>query len=350
MRDDRLTEVLDECFDAIVQGRWTVEVCLQRYPHYAATLYPLLIAAERLRDAYQVAPPLEVELRGRARFLTALRRRRMAEPQVAGLLQRLAGVRLSIWPRASRLLIPVSAFTMLIAAMVTTLTLGEHETSSSGQVQVINEIPTASSRVVVSPPVIRTPEGSPTAIETSASPASTVMQGLEEKIQEIRSAVEQNRPVNPSTVQAVAQQTQTLSETLKTTPPKSPEEIQRVATTVQQSAEVLTTAQAQAIVPQEARDELAQALSYTEEVKRQTAGLLATATATAAIPATATSTATAGPTRTPTATPSPTPSPARTPTATPTPTRTPTPSPTVTPSATATTSGGTATPTPRLGP
>lgn len=345
---DRLTDILDDCFDAIVNGRSTVEDCLEKYPQHAAALYSLLLTAERLYDAYQIEPPAEARLRGRARFLSAVRRQNQASvPEPTGLWQRLRAclsrqaIRLVTWPRAGRLLIPASALGMLIAAIIAAVAL-EDRGVIPVQKQVRNTeaqpaLPEQTGAREQTPPErqLSPPLSSTTPpVETAGPPLVPVTQLLEEKIQEIRTAVEQNRPVNASVVREVAQHTQVLARTLEEKPPQSKEEAQRVAAVTQLSKEVLTTAEARDVVPKEAQAELAQALSYTEEVSRQTQGLLTAATATPTV-----GTAGAAATRTPTtrATPAATSTPTTTATAaataSATPTRTPTASSTPTASA-----------------
>ena len=376
-KTDKLNDILDECFDAIISGRSSVDVCLRRYPTYAATLHPFLLTAERLRDAYKLGPSLEVERRSRTRFLTAVRmQNRAAQVEAAGRAGRSSLWGRFTWPNAGRVLVPVSALGMLASAVLAAFALGgpggpDMDGSRVAQVPVASRAedqprvvvgtPTPTSELATlpaspTPEAVTLPTSEPVTLpmqEVPATPPATVaVQRLEEQIQEIRTAVQQNRPVDPVTVRAVARETEKLSEAVKTAPPNNREDLQRVDKVAQQSIEVLTTVQTQAALPQEVRTEVAQALGYTEELKRQIATatpatsstpVRATATGTATAVATPTRTPTATPTRTATTTATPTATPTRTPTATPSPSPTATPAPSATPTATPTPTG---TPTP----
>ncbi len=52
----RLEDALDHCLEQLSRGRVTVEECLAGYPEHAATLRPMLHAAERLKQGQQVRP------------------------------------------------------------------------------------------------------------------------------------------------------------------------------------------------------------------------------------------------------------------------------------------------------
>jgi len=63
--------ILQDCLDALADGRANVDACLQRYPQHAAALRPHLLAAASLRDAYDVAPSDAFTASARERFLIA---------------------------------------------------------------------------------------------------------------------------------------------------------------------------------------------------------------------------------------------------------------------------------------
>jgi len=64
-------QVLQECLDALAEGRWDIVECIRRYPRHAAALRPHLIAAATLRDAYDAQPSEEFSRSSRERFLIA---------------------------------------------------------------------------------------------------------------------------------------------------------------------------------------------------------------------------------------------------------------------------------------
>ncbi|HET6615440.1 MAG TPA: DUF5667 domain-containing protein, partial [Dehalococcoidia bacterium] len=64
-------QVLQECLDALAEGRWDVDACLARYPRHADALRPHLLAAAALRDAYDAQPSEEFARSSRDRFLIA---------------------------------------------------------------------------------------------------------------------------------------------------------------------------------------------------------------------------------------------------------------------------------------
>ncbi|HYM14263.1 MAG TPA: DUF5667 domain-containing protein [Dehalococcoidia bacterium] len=63
--------LLDECLEALREGRRDVDACLHRYPEHAAALRPRLLAAAAAMRAYSVAPPEDFAAAARERFLIA---------------------------------------------------------------------------------------------------------------------------------------------------------------------------------------------------------------------------------------------------------------------------------------
>lgn len=62
---------LNECLEALSEGRWDLDECLRRYPEDAAELRPLLLAAASYATAHNVAPRPEFAEKARERFLIA---------------------------------------------------------------------------------------------------------------------------------------------------------------------------------------------------------------------------------------------------------------------------------------
>lgn len=59
---------LQNCLDAVAEGRLTVEECLAHYPAYADEIAPMLYMAESLRDARTVRPSLGFRKQAKARM------------------------------------------------------------------------------------------------------------------------------------------------------------------------------------------------------------------------------------------------------------------------------------------
>ena len=62
---------LDECLQALSEGRWDLDECLRRYPEDAAALRPLLLAATAFATTHNVEPRPEFAEKARERFLIA---------------------------------------------------------------------------------------------------------------------------------------------------------------------------------------------------------------------------------------------------------------------------------------
>ena len=62
---------LQDCLEALTEGRWDVDECLRHYPEHAAELRPQLEAAAMLTRAYDVQPRTEFATAARERFLIA---------------------------------------------------------------------------------------------------------------------------------------------------------------------------------------------------------------------------------------------------------------------------------------
>lgn len=62
---------LDECLEALTEGRWDLAECLRRYPAHAEALRPMLVAAAMTAQASGVAPRPEFAAAARERFLVA---------------------------------------------------------------------------------------------------------------------------------------------------------------------------------------------------------------------------------------------------------------------------------------
>lgn len=81
MRVKRLSEILEECIEAGITGRRSLEASLALYPEQAEELEPLLRTALSVSDSFQsYTPPAAVEQRVRSRFLAdAAARRRLRQ-------------------------------------------------------------------------------------------------------------------------------------------------------------------------------------------------------------------------------------------------------------------------------
>jgi len=65
----RFEERLEECLEALREGRWSLDECLRRYPEEADRLRPLLEVAAALTRAYAVSPGAEFAAAARERYL-----------------------------------------------------------------------------------------------------------------------------------------------------------------------------------------------------------------------------------------------------------------------------------------
>lgn len=76
MRNTEFSEILEECLEAVLQGRRTVNECLSLYPRFARELEPLLTTALEVDDAFQSeVPPWYVQEGVRLRVLAAYQSR-----------------------------------------------------------------------------------------------------------------------------------------------------------------------------------------------------------------------------------------------------------------------------------
>ena len=76
-RVKRLNEILEECIEAGIAGRRSLEQSLALYPAQADELEPLLRTALSISDSFQsYTPPLAVQQRIRSRFLADAAARR----------------------------------------------------------------------------------------------------------------------------------------------------------------------------------------------------------------------------------------------------------------------------------
>src|SRR5574341_195207 len=84
--DDRLLDAFDDCLTQMGQGE-SVADCLSRYPDLTLELRPMLEAAQAAVAASRV--PHHVQMRSRARFLTAAAQKRpVGAGRVAGFVRR----------------------------------------------------------------------------------------------------------------------------------------------------------------------------------------------------------------------------------------------------------------------
>lgn len=90
MRETEFTEILEECLEAVLQRRRTVNLCLSLYPQLARELEPLLTTALKVDDAFHdETPAWHVQERVRLRVLAAYQARIRSRNLVGGLdLQR----------------------------------------------------------------------------------------------------------------------------------------------------------------------------------------------------------------------------------------------------------------------
>ena len=76
-RVEKLSEILDECVEAGLRGRRSLEASLALYPAHDQELAPLLRTALSVLDSFQsCGPPAAVEQRIRSRFLADAAARR----------------------------------------------------------------------------------------------------------------------------------------------------------------------------------------------------------------------------------------------------------------------------------
>jgi hypothetical protein len=64
-------QTLQVCLDALAEGRWDIDECARRYPHYAEELRAHLTAAASLQAAFDAQPSEEFVESARERFLIA---------------------------------------------------------------------------------------------------------------------------------------------------------------------------------------------------------------------------------------------------------------------------------------
>ncbi len=68
---EQIERLLDECVEALMNERWSIDDCLRRYPEHAAALRPRLLVAQALLVPRVEAPRPEWAARARERFLIA---------------------------------------------------------------------------------------------------------------------------------------------------------------------------------------------------------------------------------------------------------------------------------------
>lgn len=85
MRKAKFSEVLEECIEAVLEGRRSVDDCLSLYPQLAAELQPLLTTALEVNETFQTeAPSWHVQERVRLRVLAAHQARIRSRNLVSG--------------------------------------------------------------------------------------------------------------------------------------------------------------------------------------------------------------------------------------------------------------------------
>lgn len=85
MRRAKFNEILEECIEAVLEGRRTVDDCLSLYPQLAPELGPLLSTAIDLSQTFQIeSPSWHVQERVRLRVLAAHQARIRSRNLVSG--------------------------------------------------------------------------------------------------------------------------------------------------------------------------------------------------------------------------------------------------------------------------
>lgn len=99
MRKAKFNDILEECIEAVLEGRRTVDDCLSLYPKLAPELEPLLSTVVDVSDTYQAeSPSWHVQERIRLRVLAAQQARIRSRNLVSGVdLTRSSGWRVRHW-------------------------------------------------------------------------------------------------------------------------------------------------------------------------------------------------------------------------------------------------------------
>jgi hypothetical protein len=294
MRPQRLEEVLEECLNAYLDGRRSVEQSLVLYPAFATDLEPLLLTATRVSDNLRgYEPPAHIQQRGLNRFLSDARSRRnlrtmVGEPQ--------PGWFAAFWGRA-RIGLAVGAMASVLAVMVIGGAIltddGDRNNSNVGNI---------------------TPRPSADAPETPVQVLT-----LNERVQTIRNRIERSEPVSADDLTQLKEDTRSLIEVSDGEVP------------LKQLEEALNDANAVVAQVAAAQPDLADEAEDAGNTIRDVAGAVDIILQPTPTPVAVTDTPapTLPPTAPPTEAPTPTPVPTPEPTPAPTPVPTPDPSPVI---------------------
>lgn len=274
---DRFEDRLNECLEALLSGRWTLEECLVRYPEGAARLRPLLLTALRLGETLAAEPGEAFRQAARERFLVVtgqrLREALAAEPRpsfVEAARQRflLAAQRLlpvgegrgwrlrlpgllppvPTWQR-----VPVAATALAMALLVSFFAFSTYAVATSGDVLPGDwqyPIKRGTERVRLT---FAFSEGAHRAVELDV---------LEERLWEVEALAAKGRPIGEAELGRLRGETASLVEKIDVSSWEA-EDVRRVTEITTRQEQVLT--EVEPLVEPEARDELEEAQAVSRE-------------------------------------------------------------------------------------
>ncbi len=254
---------LNECLEALREGRWDIDECLRRYPQHAAELRAQLIAAASVAQAFAAVPTEAFAQGARERFLIASGQRLQEAFEVdpepsffaaARLRFLLAAQRMGLAEQRKRrqflpqLQFGVRAFAGAAAAMVLFLSFSTYTVASAngaipGDWQYPVKLQTERVRLALA--------------RSDSSKRGVKLDIADERARELEELTKQGRTIGPGTLDRIVEQTQPLIDGATGDNGWNTEEIARLKAVAEREQQALLDARAQ--VDPDDQDHLAQA-------------------------------------------------------------------------------------------
>jgi hypothetical protein len=260
---------LDECLEALREGRWDIAECLRRYPRHATELRPHLLAATAVAHAFSVGPDEEHAQQARERFLIAsgqrVRQAFNTEPEptffaAARLRFLLAAQRMGLGERQkTRRFFPAfnagfralagSAAALVLLLSFSTYTVASASSALPGDWQYPVKLQTERVRLALA--------------FSDSSKLDVRLSIAEERAHELEELTKQGRIIGPGVLDRLAEQTQPLVEGVSADGDWDTGDVARLKSLAEREQQALQNA-AQQVDP-DAQDNLAQATDVTRQ-------------------------------------------------------------------------------------
>ncbi|MDP9237524.1 MAG: DUF5667 domain-containing protein [Chloroflexota bacterium] len=260
---------LDECLEALREGRWDIDECLRRYPQHAAELRPHLLAAAAVVHAFSIEPSEEYAQQARERFLIAsgqrLREAFDVEPEPtffasARLRFLLAAQRIGLGERQkTRRLIPAfhagyralagSAAALVLLLSFSTYTVASATSALPGDWQYPVKLQTERVRLALA--------------FSDSSKLDVRLSIAEERAHELEQLTKQGRIIGPGVLDRIVEQTQPLVDGASADGDWDTGDVSRLKSLAEREQQALQNAASQ--IDPTAQDSLVQATDVTRQ-------------------------------------------------------------------------------------